>query len=164
MAWWRRFVQQEKAVERVVRQQPVDIQPITQVHGSSVRQLNEQDKAVIKRIQNELLSAGVLGDRSEEIVISDRIEDILRIAEEQGLRNVKELIGDEELDNRIAEGIGSSNLMLNDFDEYEDVVYDVYEDETALPIPQISVRAEGENGGVELRLPDGTTIYGQIPG
>jgi hypothetical protein len=92
-----------------------------------------------------------------------RIEDILRIAEEQGLQNVKELVGDFELDEKISAGHGSGNLMLDDFDELEDTVYDVYED-TDFDSETISVKADGDDGSVALRLPDGTTIFGTIPG
>lgn len=163
MAWWKKFVAQPKPVEREVKTQKVDVREVAKVKNVSVKRLNDKDKDVIKRIEKELLIAGVLAPREEKFEVTDRIEDILRIAEEQGLQNVKELVGDFELDERISSGHGSGNLMLDDFDELEDTVYDVYED-TDFDSETISVKADGDDGSVALRLPDGTTIFGTIPG
>lgn len=163
-AWWKRFVPQPRVEDRVIKTvASVDVREVEQVKPVSLKRLNERDKEVIRKIERELLSAGVLAPREEKIEITDRIEDILKIVEAQGLENVKELVGDFELDERISAGEGSGNLMLEDFDELEDTVYDVYED-TDYSSSRISVKAEGEDGSVALRLPDGTTIFGQIPG
>lgn len=163
MAWWKKFISQPKQELREVRTQKVDVSEVEKVKTVSVKRLNDKDKDVIKRIERELLSAGVLAHREESIEVTDRIDDILRIAEEQGLKNVYELVGDHELDDKISSGVGSDNLMLDDFDELEDTVYDVYED-TDFDSETIKVKAEGDSGSVALRLPDGTTIFGTVPG
>jgi len=163
MAWWKRFINQPKVDSREVKTPELDVRDVSKVKNVSVKKLNERDKEAIKKIEKELLTAGVLAPREESFTITDRLEDILQAAYDQGLANVQDLIGDFELDARLSAGEGGDNLMLEEFDEYEDKVYDLYE-ETESVEKGISVEAEDEDGAVALRLPDGSTIYGRIPG
>lgn len=163
MAWWNKFSKQPVVDNRVVKTPRMDTKEIAQVKEISLKQLNNRDIETIKKIQDELLAAGVLAPKEESIEITDQFEDILQAAYEQGLRNVDELVRDFALNEELSSGIGGDNLLLDEIDDYEDTVYDVYE----APEKQdsvISVEANSEDGNVALRMPDGSTVYGRIPG
>ena len=162
MGWWKRIFIQESGDKRELRVTTVTVHGLDQLMPVSLRPLNSEDKEAIRKLEQELADAGVLAPRGGELEITDRLEDILQAAEEQGLANVRELIGDEELDNFIASGNGGPNLMLQ-FDEDEDTVYGEYEDRTQ-GLSSLVVEAKGEDGLVALRLPDGSTVLGKIPG
>ncbi len=162
MAWWKRFIYQEKVESRELKTPEVDVKDVDKVKNVSLRKLNDKDKEAIHKLERELLAAGVLAPREEAIEITDRLEDILKVAYEQGLANVQDLVGDFELDERISSGTGGNNLMLDEIDDYEDTVYDLYE-EGKTSTPGISVEADNRAGDVALRLPDGSIHYGKIP-
>jgi len=165
MAWWNRLFSRKRVQTRELstqqRKAKVDLDQIDKVKPVSLRQLNDKDKQAIKKIESELIKSGVLAPREEEIQISDRIDEIITAVNKKGLENVRSLIGDEELDAQIALGEGSGNLILDDFDEYEDLVYDGY-NVSEESEDSISVSAENSDGGVSLRLPDGRTIFGKL--
>jgi len=163
MAWWKRISKQPLVDNRVIKTPKMDTKEIAQVKEISLKHLNNRDIETIKKIQDELLAAGVLAPKEESIEITDKFEDILTAAYEQGLRNVDELVRDFALNDELSAGTGGDNLLLDGVDDYEDTVYDVYE-ETIKQESVISVEANDGDGGVALRLPDGSTVYGRIPG
>lgn len=165
MAWWNKLFSRKRVETRELsasqRKAKINLEQIDRVKPTSLRQLNEKDKQAIKKLEHELLKAGVLAPREEEIQIIDRIDEIITAVSEKGLENVRSLIGDEALDDQISLGEGSGNPILEEFDEYEDMVYYGYntpeEDEDS-----IRVTTESDDGGVALRLPDGRTIFGKL--
>lgn len=165
MAWWSKLFSRKRVSTRELSVQQkkakVDLDQIDKVKPTSFRQLNDKDKQAIKKLESELLKAGVLAPREEEFQISDRIDEIITAVSKKGLENVRSLIRDEELDAQIALGEGSGNPILDEFDEYEDMVYNEY-DVAEESVEPIRVSSEDDDGGVALRLPDGRMIFGKM--
>lgn len=163
MNWWKRGTK-EGAGERIIKTPPVDMSGVADVPTAPLKTLNNLDRDAIRVLEVGLIKSGVLGIKGEEIDTPERIDDVLESVASQGSHNVENLLGDPTFDRDFQGDVGGVNFLLeDDVDESELMTYDLY-NETKSSKVAISVETESDDGSVALRLPDGTTIFGRIPG
>lgn len=169
MAWWNFFrkgkknkraePQEKQIITRVLDTPPLDQKSLLKFPRSTIKPLNDKDILIIKKIETELLSAGVLAPKEGSFDITERLEDILDAVNAQGLENVKGLIRDQDLDELLSSSTGGENLLLDDSDD--DETLELPEEDYS---PLLDVEPRNDEGSVALRLPNGETIYGHVPG
>lgn len=172
MSWWKKLlsIKSPQQITRELRVHSFKEEEVPAVLTSTHRPLNTKDIEIIKRLEKELLKAGVLEpihieeeEGSSDFLVEDRIEDILQAVYEQGLDNVKDLVGDFDLDNYIistGKDLGENPML--EVDDLDSVVYGTYKDSDNRS-SQVSVKTDQSNGSVAFRLSDGTTLFGKIP-
>lgn len=162
MSWWKKVRKQNLTRELEVPK--VDPQKVQVLKLSGVKHMSHEDRSIVQSLRNELTASGFL-DREELVElkpIDDDIESVFQLAGEQGTRTTSALpTYDSDLDDEISAGVGGQNLLLDDLDDYDDAAFDVYK--TLKSFDKVSF-SKAEDDSIELKLPDGSVIYGHIPG
>jgi len=162
--WWNRSKPDKSQENRIIKRPPLDTTGISKVPSAPLKELNARDIDAIKDIEASLIKAGVIGEKGEIIETPERIDDVLDEVARKGSENVRELLGDPNfnIDLLLQENSGE-NFLIEEVDDDEYIAYDGF-NETEDTSDSFTIEPEGVDGDIALRLPDGTTIFGRIPG
>lgn len=158
MEWWKRIrVEPAKRHPKLPRPSEEKLQ---ELRSAGPRPMSKDDRAMIELLKAELTDSGVL-DRDDIPVlkpIDDDGDRVFREAGAIGVRTTSQLpTYDKTLDDEISAGVGGDNMLLDGEDDYDDVIFDVYEE--IQKVDHVKVQHKNDDS-VELRLPDGSIIHG----